>query len=82
MSMRGDISQFNLISILKNTVKEEGGFRGIYKGASTAMWGIVVYKGVGFATYEYLNSHADGLLNKWLGHFLSGASGGLIGQIG
>lgn len=81
MSMRGEMSKFNLKNVLKNTLANEGGIKAIYKGASTAMIGVVVYKGVGFASYEYLNQQAQGSINKWVNHFLSGAGGGLIGQI-
>lgn len=77
------MSTLKLSEIVRNTAKNEGGIRGFYKGGLTAMLGIVIYKGVGFTSYEYLKSaNKDRLLNSInILHFSSGAIAGFIGQL-
>lgn len=82
MSLRGNMSNLRMVSILGQTIKHEGIFKGIYKGASVGLMGIIVYKGIGFATFEYLASNENLPNNPYLKYFFSGAGGGLLGQVG
>lgn len=81
MALRGEMRQYGVLEILKNTVKKEG-VRGLFKGTYMSMAGIVVYKGFGFAFYEEIykiNSKLD-ISNESL-NFISGAVAGVTGQI-
>ena len=82
MAMTGEMSKLSLSQIIKNTITKEGFFKGIYKGVLTGYVGIIVYKGVGFATFEYISDHKNSPVNKYFNYFISGAGGGLLGQIG
>lgn len=78
--MRGEMSRHTLKYIFKHTVTEEG-VRGLYKGYKPAMLGIIIYKGFGFSSYEWIYkmfSHIhipDSQLN-----FFAGATAGLFAQ--
>ena len=83
MALQGHMSTLKLSEIVRNTTKNKGGIRGFYKGGLTAMLGIVIYKGVGFTSYDFFESaKKDRLLNSInIMHFSSGATAGYIGQL-
>lgn len=82
MALRGGMSKLNFRQILTKTVKKEG-ILGLYKGASPAMLGIVIYKGFGFSGYEYIyRSLAHLHIDEHHLNFASGATSGLLAQIG
>ena len=83
MALQGKMAQLGLKDIVKQTLQNEGGFRAFYKGGSAAMLGIVIYKGVGFSSYEFLKRTNKEMLLNWINvlHFSSGAIAGFIGQL-
>jgi hypothetical protein len=80
MALLGDMRKFNVLQIMKRTIKQEG-FIGLYKGASVAMVGVVVYKGFGFTFYEAIyKANAKLNMSNITLNFTSGAIAGLLGQ--
>lgn len=82
MALQGKMAHLGMREIIQLTFKNEGGIRGLYKGGLAAMLGIVIYKGVGFTSYEFLKKSNKERLLGWINvlHFSSGAIAGFIGQ--
>ena len=80
--MQGTMAKFSFRDIVRMTILREGFFSGFYKGGLTSLFGIVIYKGVGFTMFEMMKSLNQEKLNKSLNflHFSSGAVAGFIGQ--
>lgn len=80
MALR-EMSKFSLKEICKNTYKKEG-ITGFYKGVRPALLGIIIYKGFGFSSYEFIYKMLAHLhIDENRLNFISGASAGLFAQV-
>lgn len=77
-----EMSKYTLKQICQKTYAKEG-VLGFYKGSRPALLGIVIYKGLGFSSYEFIYkflSHVH--VNEARLNFVSGAAAGLFAQVG
>lgn len=82
MAMGGQFSKLSVSEMISGTIKHEGFWLGFYKGAVASVLGVVLYKGSGFMTFEFLKNHNKDRLKDFLLflHFSSGALASVIGQ--
>jgi Mitochondrial carrier protein len=81
--MQGQMGKLSLTDIIKFTIQKEGGYSAFYKGGLASVFGVIVYKGVGFTMYETLKTMNSESLKKslLLLHFSSGALAAFCGQL-
>ena len=81
MAMRGEISSYGFFKLFLKTVKNEGPFA-LYKGILPSFFGIMTYKGFGFAFYESIYMANSKLpISDFYLNFFSGAISVVLGQL-
>ena len=62
------------------TVKNEG-FLGLYKGLSPALFGMIIYKGIGFMIFERVQIGLEPVLSSYNArNFFAGAVASIVAQ--
>ena len=82
MALDGKMRNLKMTAMLFRIVEVEG-VRGLYKGLAPACVGLVVYKGIGFMTYERILIALELLIhNRNVLNFLAGGLAGVFAQAG